>query len=58
MFLCTIISKVELLHFFWQPRNARKACPNGVPLPEWILKCREIGIVLFYIRKVCSNPEE
>uniref|UniRef100_A0A2P2L4X7 Uncharacterized protein MANES_04G021900 n=1 Tax=Rhizophora mucronata TaxID=61149 RepID=A0A2P2L4X7_RHIMU len=24
-------------------RSARKACPNGVPLPEWILKSREIG---------------
>ncbi|XP_075093368.1 zinc finger CCCH domain-containing protein 24 isoform X2 [Nicotiana tabacum] len=24
-------------------RNARKACPNGVSLPEWILKSREIG---------------
>ncbi|RDX57877.1 Zinc finger CCCH domain-containing protein 24, partial [Mucuna pruriens] len=23
-------------------RNARKACPNGVSLPEWILKSREI----------------
>ncbi|XP_075078116.1 LOW QUALITY PROTEIN: zinc finger CCCH domain-containing protein 24-like [Nicotiana tabacum] len=24
-------------------RNARKACPNGVSLPEWILKSRDIG---------------
>ncbi|KAK4408943.1 Zinc finger CCCH domain-containing protein 24 [Sesamum angolense] len=24
-------------------RNARKACPNGVSLPEWILNSREIG---------------
>ncbi|XP_038705829.1 zinc finger CCCH domain-containing protein 24 isoform X2 [Tripterygium wilfordii] len=24
-------------------RNARKACPTGVPIPEWILKAREIG---------------
>jgi hypothetical protein len=31
------------IKLFWQPRNARKACPNGVPVPEWILKSREIG---------------
>lgn len=28
---------------YGQTRNARKACPNGVSLPEWILKSREIG---------------
>ena len=31
---------------FWQTRNARKACPQGVSLPEWILKSREIGTLL------------
>ncbi|KAG0477558.1 hypothetical protein HPP92_012277 [Vanilla planifolia] len=25
-------------------RNARKACPNAVTLPNWILKSREIGL--------------
>ncbi|KAF9675216.1 hypothetical protein SADUNF_Sadunf09G0009100 [Salix dunnii] len=27
-------------------RNARKACPNGVSLPEWILRSREIEGIL------------
>ena len=31
--------------FLWQTRNARKACPTGVSLPEWILKSREIGSI-------------
>ncbi|CAB4270854.1 unnamed protein product [Prunus armeniaca] len=26
-------------------RNAHKACPDGIPLPEWILKSRETGDV-------------
>ena len=30
-----------------QTRNARKACPKGVPLPEWVVKSREIGTSLF-----------
>lgn len=29
--------------FYWQTRNARKACPNGKSLPEWVLQSREIG---------------
>ncbi|CAL9008122.1 unnamed protein product, partial [Prunus brigantina] len=31
--------------FYFQTRNARKACFDGIPLPEWILKSREIGDV-------------
>ncbi|KAL5998380.1 hypothetical protein ACLOJK_009320 [Asimina triloba] len=30
-----------------ETRNARKACPDGIPLPEWIHKSREIGRNLF-----------
>lgn len=29
--------------FYLQTRNARKACPNGKSLPEWVLQSREIG---------------
>ena len=29
--------------FFIQARNARKACPDGVPLPDWINNSRDIG---------------
>ncbi|KAK3022485.1 hypothetical protein RJ639_045814 [Escallonia herrerae] len=28
-------------------RNARKACPNGVSLPDWILKSKEIGLPIW-----------
>lgn len=34
------------LSFYFNPfqtRNARKACPNDVSLPDWILTSRERG---------------
>ena len=37
---------------YFQTRNARKACPSGVSLPEWILKSREIGDVLSSCKEV------
>lgn len=38
-------------NFLLQTRNARKACPPSVSLPEWIVKSREAGkfLVLLYI---------
>ncbi|KAF2284662.1 hypothetical protein GH714_028894 [Hevea brasiliensis] len=32
-----------LAHMPYEEQNARKACPNGISLPEWVLKSREIG---------------
>lgn len=37
-------------------RNARKACPNGVPLPEWILKAREIGGLPCNLEGIIESP--
>ncbi|XP_015058657.1 zinc finger CCCH domain-containing protein 24 isoform X2 [Solanum pennellii] len=37
-------------------RNARKACPNGVPLPEWILKAREIGGLPCELEGIIESP--
>ncbi|MCD7457410.1 hypothetical protein HAX54_035033 [Datura stramonium] len=37
-------------------RNARKACPNGVPLPEWILKAREIGGLPCKLEGIIESP--
>ncbi|XP_004295024.1 PREDICTED: zinc finger CCCH domain-containing protein 24 [Fragaria vesca subsp. vesca] len=37
-------------------RNARKACPNGVPLPEWILKSREIGGLPCILEGILASP--
>ncbi|XP_019413379.1 PREDICTED: zinc finger CCCH domain-containing protein 24-like [Lupinus angustifolius] len=37
-------------------RNARKACPNGVPLPEWILKSREIGGLPCELEGIIASP--
>ncbi|GMN24736.1 hypothetical protein TIFTF001_000677 [Ficus carica] len=37
-------------------RNARKACPNGVSLPEWILKSREIGGLPCNFEGVLASP--
>ncbi|KAK7404722.1 hypothetical protein VNO78_05678 [Psophocarpus tetragonolobus] len=37
-------------------RNARKACPNGVPLPEWILKSREIGGLPCKLEGIIASP--
>ncbi|XP_058757540.1 zinc finger CCCH domain-containing protein 24-like [Vicia villosa] len=38
------------------PRNARKACPNGVPVPEWILKSREIGGLPCNLEGIIESP--
>ncbi|TKY67226.1 Zinc finger CCCH domain-containing protein 24 [Spatholobus suberectus] len=37
-------------------RNARKACPNGIPLPEWILKSREIGGLPCELEGIVASP--
>ncbi|KAJ1424355.1 (Uracil-5)-methyltransferase fami [Sesbania bispinosa] len=37
-------------------RNARKACPTGVPLPEWILKSREIGGLPCKLEGIIASP--
>ncbi|XAR59962.1 tRNA (uracil(54)-C(5))-methyltransferase [Bertholletia excelsa] len=37
-------------------RNARKACPSGVSLPEWILKSREIGGLPCSLEGVLESP--
>ncbi|KAA8544035.1 hypothetical protein F0562_021788 [Nyssa sinensis] len=37
-------------------RNARKACPTGVSLPEWILKSREIGGLPCKLEGVIESP--
>lgn len=37
-------------------RNARKACPSGVSLPEWILKTREIGGLSCELEGIIKSP--
>ncbi|XP_060169575.1 zinc finger CCCH domain-containing protein 24 [Lycium barbarum] len=37
-------------------RNARKACPPGVSLPEWILKSREIGGLPCKLEGIIESP--
>ncbi|WMV56042.1 hypothetical protein MTR67_049427 [Solanum verrucosum] len=37
-------------------RNARKACPNGVPFPEWILNAREIGGLPCKLEGIIESP--
>jgi tRNA (uracil-5-)-methyltransferase len=37
-------------------RNARKACPNGISLPEWILKAREIGGLPCKLDGIIESP--
>lgn len=37
-------------------RNARKACPNGVSLPEWILISREIGGLPCKFEGIVESP--
>ncbi|KVH90778.1 Methyltransferase domain-containing protein [Cynara cardunculus var. scolymus] len=37
-------------------RNARKACPNGVSLPDWILKSREIGGLPCKLEGIIESP--
>ncbi|XP_010521770.1 PREDICTED: zinc finger CCCH domain-containing protein 24 [Tarenaya hassleriana] len=37
-------------------RNARKACSNGISLPEWVLKSREIGGLPCNLEGVMESP--
>ncbi|GMP88983.1 hypothetical protein CsSME_00040752 [Camellia sinensis var. sinensis] len=37
-------------------RNARKACPKGVSLPEWILRSREIGGLPCKLEGIVESP--
>ncbi|KAL0460204.1 UNVERIFIED_CONTAM: Zinc finger CCCH domain-containing protein 24 [Sesamum latifolium] len=37
-------------------RNARKACPTGVSLPEWILNSREIGGLPCKLEGIIESP--
>ncbi|XP_061358766.1 zinc finger CCCH domain-containing protein 24 isoform X2 [Gastrolobium bilobum] len=37
-------------------RNARKACPTGISLPEWILKSREIGGLPCKLEGIIASP--
>lgn len=37
-------------------RNARKACPSGASLPEWILKSREIGGLPCELEGILESP--
>lgn len=37
-------------------KSARKACPNGIPLPEWILKSREIGGLPCVLEGILASP--
>nr|CAD1818934.1 unnamed protein product [Ananas comosus var. bracteatus] len=37
-------------------RNARKACPDGVPLPDWIIKSRGIGGLPCKLEGILESP--
>ncbi|XP_043701826.1 zinc finger CCCH domain-containing protein 24 [Telopea speciosissima] len=37
-------------------RNARKACPDKIPIPEWILKSREIGGLPCKLEGILESP--
>ncbi|KAK6936036.1 Zinc finger, CCCH-type [Dillenia turbinata] len=37
-------------------RNARKACPNGISLPEWIINSREIGGLPCKLEGIIESP--
>ncbi|KAL2938308.1 Zinc finger CCCH domain-containing protein 24, partial [Bienertia sinuspersici] len=37
-------------------RNARKACPKGVALPEWVIKSREIGGLSCKLEGIIESP--
>ncbi|XP_072985162.1 zinc finger CCCH domain-containing protein 24 [Typha latifolia] len=37
-------------------RNARKACPDSVPLPEWVIKSREIGGLPCKLEGILESP--
>ncbi|KAK3206012.1 hypothetical protein Dsin_020058 [Dipteronia sinensis] len=52
LFLCNL----NIYKCFGQTRNARKACPNGVSLPEWIMKSREIGGLPCKLEGILESP--
>ncbi|XP_047315236.1 zinc finger CCCH domain-containing protein 24 [Impatiens glandulifera] len=37
-------------------KNARRACPNGVPLPQWIRNSREIGGLPCNLEGIIESP--
>ncbi|KAM2507402.1 hypothetical protein ACFX1W_029727 [Malus domestica] len=37
-------------------RNTRKACPDGIPLPEWIVKSRELGGLPCSLDGILASP--
>ncbi|XP_070675056.1 zinc finger CCCH domain-containing protein 24 isoform X3 [Malus domestica] len=37
-------------------RNTRKACPDGIPLPEWIVKSRELGGLPCSLDGILTSP--
>ncbi|KAG8387690.1 hypothetical protein BUALT_Bualt02G0047500 [Buddleja alternifolia] len=42
--------------YIMNTRNARKACPNGVSLPDWIMKSREIGGLPCKLEGIIESP--
>ncbi|KAB5540683.1 hypothetical protein DKX38_013657 [Salix brachista] len=46
----------KLVRNTFATRNARKACPNGVSLPEWILRSREIGGLPCELEGILESP--
>ncbi|KAJ9178134.1 hypothetical protein P3X46_010043 [Hevea brasiliensis] len=45
-----------LAHMPYEEQNARKACPNGISLPEWVLKSREIGGLACKLEGILESP--
>uniref|UniRef100_A0A0E0KM18 C3H1-type domain-containing protein n=1 Tax=Oryza punctata TaxID=4537 RepID=A0A0E0KM18_ORYPU len=37
-------------------RNARKACPTGIPLPDWVFKSKEIGGLPCKLEGILESP--
>ncbi|XWS28947.1 hypothetical protein CRYUN_Cryun25bG0115300 [Craigia yunnanensis] len=54
--ICVINLCQNHCYFIWQTRNARKACPNGVSLPEWVLKSRERGGLPCELEGIIESP--
>ncbi|KAG6760719.1 hypothetical protein POTOM_033899 [Populus tomentosa] len=46
----------KLVRNTFSTRNTRKACPNGVSLPEWILRSREIGGLPCELEGILESP--
>ncbi|KAK9676742.1 hypothetical protein RND81_11G097200 [Saponaria officinalis] len=48
---------IALMHILKKlTRNARKACPHGVPHPEWVVKSREIGGLSCKLEGIIGSP--